>query len=102
MRGEERRTSRGPVKAKVGVWALGAEGASPSACVDALALRLGGQLPDLSQLPEVEEAFFDMFVTFELGKSPGSERTLEWEARALQQLAGAKIPLLVTFAVVGL
>ena len=95
-------TSHGPVKAKVGVWALGVEAATPSACVDSLAIRLGGRLPDLSQLPGVEEAFLDIFVTFEVGKDPGSEIELEWDSGALQQLAGAKIPLLITFAVVGL
>jgi hypothetical protein len=102
MRGADRMTSHGPVKAKVAVWVLGVEAATPSGCVDSLAIRLGGRLPDLSQLPGVEEAFLDMFVTFEPGKDAGSETELEWNSGALQQLAGAKIPLLITFAVVGL
>ena len=86
---------------KVGVWRLKAEGATPGACVAALLSRFGGRLPDLSKLPGVSDAFLDLLVLFELGGSEGDEIQLEWEPAALEQLARFRIPLVITFAVVG-
>ena len=63
---------------------------------------LGGHLPDLSNLPGVGDGFLDMLVTFEPGKSPGSEVQLDWEPAALEELARSKVPLVITFAVIGL
>jgi len=42
-----------------------------------------------------------VFVTFELGKDPGTEVTLHWEPAALARLAECRLPLVITFAVVG-
>ena len=103
MRGEERRSKTGvSVKTKVGFWSLSAFGASPSESVASMARAFGGQLRDLSSLPGVEEAYFDMFVTFEPGENTGSEVNLDWEPDALQELARSKLPLVITFAVIGL
>jgi Domain of unknown function (DUF4279) len=101
-RGERNVTGSGrPYETKVSVWRLKAEGVSPSACVAALASRLGGEIPELSHLPGVEDAFLDLFVTFEPGRGEGDELRLEWEPAALEQLARFQLPLLITFAVVG-
>jgi Domain of unknown function (DUF4279) len=88
------------VVAKLGVWHLNAKGRSPSECVSALVTRFGGRLPDLSHLPGVEDAYLDMFVTFEPGKDEGTEVRLDWEPVALRQLADLGLPLVVTFAAV--
>jgi len=103
VRGESR-TTRSAVsfEIKVSAWVLSTEGASPSACVDLLANELGGRIPDLSKLPNVEEAYFDMFIPFERGRSVGSEIRLDWEPAALTELSHARIPLVLTFAVIGL
>jgi hypothetical protein len=101
-RGERRELSGGRwTTQRTGVWSLKVEAGSPSESVAALAARFGGQLPDLSSVPGVDEAFLDVFVTFELGKDPGTEVTLHWEPADLAQLAACRLPLVITFAVVG-
>ena len=101
-RGERKVTRSGrPYETKVSVWRLKAEGATPGACVAALASRFGGRVPELLRLPGVEDAFLDLFVTFEPGRGEGDEVRLEWEPAALEQLARFQLPLLITFAVVG-
>jgi hypothetical protein len=102
VRGEERKSKSGAsVKTKVGFWTLSAFGASPSESVASLASLFGGHLPDLSSLPGVEEAYLDRFVTFEPGKDQGSEVRFDWEPTSLQELARSKLPLVITFAVIG-
>jgi hypothetical protein len=85
----------------VSVWRLKAEGATPTACVAALLSRFGGTFPDLASVPGVRDAFLDLLILFELGGSEGDEVQLEWEPAALEQLARFRLPLLITFAVVG-
>lgn len=90
------------METKVSVWHVKVTAGSPTECVSALVTRFGDRLPDLSRLPGVEDAFLDMFVTFEPGKDEGTEMRVEWDSTALRQLAECGLPLEVTFAVVGL
>jgi hypothetical protein len=102
-RGHTRVLSSGKsVVTTVGVWKLKVRAGSPTECVNALAARFGGRVPDLSHLPGVEAGFLDMFVSFEPGRGPGSEVLVKWEPIALRQLAESGLPLQITFAVVGL
>ena len=90
-----------PYETKVSVWRLKAEGATPSACVAALASRFGGRIPELSAC----RAWRTRSSTCSSPSSPagveGDELRLEWEPAALEQLARFQLPLLITFAVVG-
>jgi Domain of unknown function (DUF4279) len=102
-RGQTRALRSGhSVETKVSVWHVKVTAGSPTECVSALVTRFGDRLPDLSRLPGVEDAFLDMFVTFEPGKDEGTEMRVEWDSTALRQLAECGLPLEVTFAVVGL
>jgi hypothetical protein len=94
-------STRSRCEGKICAWRLQVEGGSPSACVDALAGRFGRRLPDLSKLPGVEEGRLEVRVGLELGRSEETEVRLDWEPAALLQLAGCRLPLVVTFEVVG-
>jgi hypothetical protein len=84
-----------------GMWLLRIQGGSPDECVDSLVSRFRGWLRDLSQLPGVDEGQVELVVPSAMGRDPGAQVCLEWDAASIAQLAACRLPLVITFDPVG-